>query len=377
MLERGQVDWSRAIAGGSEARIVRRGDVALKVGITASGRAKVDAEQRWLTWVAGQPSAISRSFVPVVVEQCAPGVLAMPWLHGVTARQQVLAGTADPVVISRAVNAAAIELFETHRCLTGDVVTRWWSDQLTARLAAARIRHRSLVAVQEARRIRLPGGAMANPIRSEEIDRLQVLLACSPPTALGPIHGDLHLGNLLVPDGGPAVWIDPRGGFSASRCFDVAYDVAKLLHEPQYVAARSQMVSARFRIVGDDVIATPGHQRTHAQLAPLAPLCARSVEMAAHVCRCVGVDDPLVAARATLYVGLLFVSVLPFVTLRDGEWETMLVAGLLWLYAGVRALGNRMGPMQCAELWRELTYLGDLDAAKIASPDVLSAVRGS
>ena len=54
------------------------------------------------------------------------------------------------------------------------------------------------------------------------------------------MHGDLHLGNLLVTPDRRALWVDPRGRFGDSRAFDVAYDVAKLLHEPHYVAARAR-----------------------------------------------------------------------------------------------------------------------------------------
>ena len=56
---------------------------------------------------------------------------------------------------------------------------------------------------------------------------------------------------------------------------------------------------------------------------------------------------PLLAARATLYVGLLFVTVLPFDVLVDGEWEAMLVSGLLWLTAGLRALRYGLGLAHC------------------------------
>jgi hypothetical protein len=91
----------------------------------------------------------------------------------------------------------------------------------------------------------------------------------------------------------------------------------------------------------------------------------------------VGASDPLLAARATLVVGLLFITVLPFDVLVDGEWEAMLVSGLLWVTAGLRALRCGLGLAHCQDVWAALMGEVDHDAAAVASPEVMGSIRAA
>jgi hypothetical protein len=263
----------------------------------------------------------------------------------------------DREVLWRAVHTAAVTLFRSGRCAADDgFVANWWAGQLERRLRLATQRGRSVPGLMDLRYVRLVGGVIANPLFGgvgRLLDRL--------PDArtVGPIHGDLHLGNLIVTPDGQGVWVDPRGRFGDGRVFDVAYDVAKLLHEPHYVAARAHATRSAFVVHQDEAVVLALRSPTVADKRVLRPLTRESLALATYVCQAFGADDPDLAARATLYVGLLLITVLPFDVLVDGEWETMLVSGLLWLSAGLAALRGGLGLRACRALWAELT--GDVE----------------
>jgi hypothetical protein len=352
-------DWRRAGGGGSAAHIVRRGDLALKQGVDAAGRAKIDDERRWLQWIAATADPDLRAcFVGVDPRHCAPGVLAMPWVDGANARSLALASVIDHDVVRRAVHQGAVALFRTGREAPDDSVWRWWADQLGRRADLAHQRRRTVPGVFRARHVRLAGGMVPNPLLGG-LGPVTDLLRRHPPTAVGPIHGDLHLGNLIVTPDRRGIWVDPRGRFGRGRAFDLAYDVAKLLHEPHYVAARARAMRTRLAIVGDEVVATTVRAPSDDDRRVVGPLAETSRTLAGSVCRALGTDDPLLAARATLYVGLLFVTVLPFAVLVDSEWETMLLSGFLWLTAGLTALRQGWGLALCETVWSDL--LGDVE----------------
>lgn len=370
-------DWARAGGGGSAAGITRRGGLAVKSGHDDASRAKIDDERRWLDWVAQSCAPdLARSFVAVVAAGCTPGSLAMPWVDGANARALALTGVVDHELLRDAVHQAAVTLFHTGRVVGGDLVASWWGTQLRHRLALARERGRAVPGLCDASRLRLPGGVVANAAHGG-FELAVEALRRHPPTSLGPVHGDLHLGNLLVTPDRRAVWVDPRGRFGEGHEFDVAYDVAKLLHEPHYVAARARALCTRLSVTGDEVVAEALRTPTAGERATLQPLADQSLALASYVCGRYGATDPYVAARATLYVGLLFVTVLPFDVLVDGEWEAMLVSGLLWLLAGLRALRDGLGLAHCQALWGALVADVGHDAAAVASVEVMGSIRAA
>lgn len=372
-----RADWGRAGGGGSAAGISRRGALAVKAGHDDASRSKIDDERRWLEWVSTTcDPTLAASFVAVDTEGCSPGSLAMPWLDGPNARALALAGVVDHELLRHAVHQAAVTLFATGRVAGGDGVLRWWSDQLRHRLALAQQRGRAVPGLADAPRLRLTGGVVPNPAHGgfhPAVEALRLRL----PTALGPVHGDLHLGNLLVTPDRRAVWVDPRGRFGDGLAFDVAYDVAKLLHEPHYVAARARALCTRLVVADGEVVAEPLRSPTAEEQAVLRPLSEQSLALASFVCGRYGAADPYVAARATLYVGLLFVTVVPFDVLVDGEWEAMLVSGLLWLLAGLRAMRDRLGLAHCRALWEALVVDVSHDAAAVASHEVMGSIRAA
>lgn len=352
------VDWGRACGGGSAAHLVRRRGLALKQGYDAASNEKIDDERRWLTWVAGADDpAVRAAFVAVNGRRSRRGLLAMPWIDGGNARAMALDGVTDRDVLRQAVHTAAVTLFRSGRVAApDDLVPGWWADQLTRRLRLAHARGRSVPGLMDLRYVRLVGGVIANPLFGGVTPLLDRLRG---PRAVGPIHGDLHLGNLIVTADGQGTWVDPRGRFGDGRAFDVAYDVAKLLHEPHYVAARAHAARSAVVVHQDEAVVLALRSPTPADKRVLRPLTRESLALATYVCQAFGADDPDLAARATLYVGLLFITVLPFDVLVDGEWETMLVSGLLWLSAGLAALRGGLGLRACRSLWAELT--GDVE----------------
>jgi hypothetical protein len=373
----GAADWARAGGGGSAAGITRRGRLAVKAGHDDASRSKIDDERRWLDWVAAEcEPRLAQSFVAVDGAGCAPGSLAMPWVDGTNARALALTGVVDHELLRHAVHEAAVTLFATGRIAGADRVTSWWGEQLRQRLALAQERGRAVPGLADAARLRLPGGVVPNPARGGFRVAVEAL-RLRPPTALGPVHGDLHLGNLLVTPDRRAVWVDPRGRFGAGHEFDIAYDVAKLLHEPHYVAARARALCTRLTVAGDEVVAETLRSPTPEECATLRPLSEQSLALASYVCGRYGASDPYLAARATLYVGLLFVTVLPFDVLVDGEWEAMLVSGLLWLLAGLRCVRDGLGLAHCQAVWASLVADIEHDAAAVASHEVMGSIKAA
>jgi streptomycin 6-kinase len=225
----------------------------------------------------------------------------------------------------------------------------WCVRHLRASLSAATQRHSELTTLLDVPRLAMADCTLPNPLYNNA-EHAMALLCRIDTSRLRITHGDLHLGNIIVaPDRESFHLVDPRGGWDGQRCFDPAYDIAKLLHEPHYVAARSGQARVHLGVLAGSVVVTPA-----ATPGEMSALTVSSSRLASIGCRSRIYDDPLVAARATMLTGILLLSPLRLDNIGSQEWETLLGHGLCWLAAGVHAVSQGLGLGRCEVLWEAL-----------------------
>jgi hypothetical protein len=344
------MNWQRACAGGSGATLTRRGAVAHKRALSVAEAAKLSDELTWLRQVrAALPESAASMVLRALDGESAEDAIATEWVSGPSLRLAVADG--DPAAVDAYCDIARLVFGQILRLeIQRDVgrVQRWCEGQIERRLAMAVAVRPHLREVLAASYVAFDDGTIENPYRNVE----KLIRTIRPPLT-GVVHGDLHMGNVILSESGP-VLIDPRGSFDGVRTFDPAYDLAKILHEPQYVVARGLGRRTRLQTVGNTVTIN-----SEAQLGPfdrerLARLRAASLAAAAAACGEMRHLDPDLAARATLYTGLLFLTMLPFATLEDGEWQTLLGYGFMWAHSGIDAVESGLGTGGCSAQWRGL-----------------------
>ncbi|MFW0775258.1 phosphotransferase family protein [Paenarthrobacter nitroguajacolicus] len=213
------------LKGGSGAFLIAGPTTVVKIGRGQSGRRKVRHEADFLRWVQDnhphspfvevrQPFGLGRL-----------GVVATRLVHAPSARS--LASGGESRLLSAHVTTAARSLAElgvAQRQLCGDNRPALWGQDLLIRRSRLAERifddsflRRSIRSLVDRCSTTTKKDLMVSPFRSV-------------------IHGDPHLGNLLLTDNEIA-WIDPRGYFDGQRIFDPAYDLGKIAHEAALVRA--------------------------------------------------------------------------------------------------------------------------------------------
>ncbi|MFF9573081.1 phosphotransferase [Streptomyces sp. NPDC014685] len=347
-------------SGGSGARIRIVGDLVVK-STDATGAGKLAAEGRWLKWVgaASRPAAI-RSRFPVVLgrSEATGSTLFLRRLPGRDARTLALAGPGHATrrLVGSAVRFAFQDLAELDVRQSGWDTGAWCAEHLDDSLERSEGHHPPVRLLRHAERVVVGGLPVANPLSADGgfvRERVRALRAVRTQV----IHGDLHLGNMLVHEERDAFYLlDPRGDWGGERTFDPAYDVAKLLHEAHYLCARWGRPSGGAVLNLGELrfpAAAPGTPPVHPALPRLALFNAR---LAASACRQLD-DDPGVAARATLLTGVLLLSVLRFPHTVSYRWETLLAHGLAWLSVGLRATEGRWTLRESWAEWARLNRL--------------------
>jgi hypothetical protein len=160
------------------------------------------------------------------------------------------------------------------------------------------------------------------------------------------LHGDLHLGNVLASSStGRFVFVDPRGGWSGRLTFDPAYDIAKLLHEPHFLAAQVDLMSRQSKA-----------------------LVEFSEELAAHSAGLLEPTDPLIGARATLLTGVHLVSLLRFPHTVRYNVRTLISGALAWLMAGLDAAAAGSSTAMLRQVWSGLNSSAG-NSSRAGAPD--------
>lgn len=348
--------------GGSGAA-VRIGPHAVVKVAAAGEAAKLDAEARWLVRITGAdvPPRVRRHF-PAVLRSPGNGrdELVLQRLPGVDARSAVLSGGASAdralALAGDVVRFAFGDLAALDVRRPGWPTGRWCAEHLRTGLDRARRVHPAVDRVLGAQRVRVAGADLPNPLRDGGRSLGRLLASLRPPRTL-LLHGDLHLGNVLVDQrAGDFFLIDPRGGWGGEPTFDPAYDIAKLLHETHYVSVRQELPAMLFTDAGGRV------DFAHAPLPVpvaaaerLARLAVAGTSLATTACRVLRREDPELCARATLLTGVLLVTVLRLPHTVGYQWSTLLAHGLAWLAAGEQAVTRGYGLERCTRLWRALT----------------------
>jgi len=344
----------------------------------AAGTGKLTAEERWLQWVGSlsRPPAF-RSRFPAVLErsEAADGTLLLQRLPGTDARTLTLAepGRTTRRLAESAVRFAFQDLAELGVREPGWDTGAWCAGHLDDSLERSAHHHPPLEFLQRADRVVLGGLPVANPLSLDGgvvQERVRALRAARTQV----IHGDLHLGNMLIDEENDAFYLlDPRGGWSGKHTFDPAYDVAKLLHEAHYLCARWGQPTGRPVPARGELrfpAAGPGARTPHPSLRRLAHFNTRLAASACHHLNA----DPGVAARATLLTGVLLLSVLRFPHTVSYQWGTLLAHGLAWLGVGLRATE---GGYTLRESRAEWIRLGRLVAPYPRSAPTSQEVRAS
>lgn len=315
---------------------------------------KLLAEANWLRWVSESASShISRRF-PVILDfpSLDSPVLTMQLLKATDARSIIMEESFDVMpALRKAIRFAFFELGENQRTSPWNTGS-WCAEHLRISLNKSEGLHPIVKGIRSSKYLDFGQGSQQNPLQFGCPDA-QYYLEKSTPPWVQVIHGDLHLGNVLVGDDGLNFYfVDPRGEWGGRRHFDAAYDIAKLLHEPSYVAARTSASPFVIRL-GSTV--TKFRQAAPSPFAGrLAKLSRISMELARDACKGFESDDKLIAARSTLYTGVLLISILRFPHSISYDTSMLLTQGLRWMEAGISAITEEAGLEECFPVWEEL-----------------------
>jgi Phosphotransferase enzyme family len=324
--------------GGSGASVILRNRVVVKRSLE-DGAEKLIAEANWLQWIHDlDPDGIGRRF---------PAVRAMPTmdrpelvleaLPGLSARDAVLAG--DRGDLRRILGDAIVFAFRRLPQVTASphrwAIGAWCARHMERGLRRAASTHPEVADLMGKEHLYLGGKTVSNPLSHNAQEVVAALLALRPARTL-VIHGDLHLGNILVsPEDGRFFLVDPRGGWDGKLTFDPAYDVAKLLHEPAYLRARTPSWSADC------------DERLNA-------ISEANQALARFACGILESTDPTVAARATLMTGMHLSCLLRLRHTSDYDVRSLLESSIRWLRAGLAALDGQLSPAQCHRVWMSI-----------------------
>jgi hypothetical protein len=345
------------LRGGSGAVIQLDQDSVRKVA-TRAGLTKLRSEGRWLDWAGSHGDAEIRSRFPTVLTLPSDSdpALVLRRLPGVGARAAILSGREPEVrsLVSAAVRFAFGPLARLAAPRPGGIGPgRWCAAHLSHSLHTAMARRNGFQALFRARRLNLPDAVLPNPLYDGGTPVLRTI-AEQRTAHLRVIHGDLHLGNMLIdPDAGEFYLVDPRGDWNGERHFDAAYDVAKLLHEPHYVLARSGLVRLRLQSVRN-VLRIEPTDAVHAMPEALRALAQTSRRLAVDACQTLLREDPMLPARATVLTGVLLLSVLRLSDVTADQCEALMAYGLCWLISGLQAIAHDFGLGRCQQLWDAL-----------------------
>lgn len=303
------------------------------------GLDKLIAEAKWIQWIRGlDPDGVGSRFPGVrVMPTLGQPALVLEALPGLSARDAVLASDRDD--LSRILRDAITFAFDQlprvsaspSRWATGD----WCARHMERSLRDAASTHPEVASLMRKETLSLGREVVTNPLSPHAQGAVAALRALRPARAL-VIHGDLHLGNILVsPEDGRFFFVDPRGGWDGKLTFDPAYDVAKLLHEPAYLRARIRSGSA------------DGNERLNA-------ISNANQVLARLACGILESVDPTIAARATLMTGMHLSCLLRLRHTSAYDVRSLLTSSIWWLRAGLAALREQLAPAECHRVWMSL-----------------------
>ena len=208
--------------GGSGALVFGIGPWVVKAGRSQTGRRKLCHESLYLKSLRHTlaEDLYIDSIGPRLLNRL--GILITHRVEGFQAREGILSTNKSPDL--DLVAAAGAQLAEA------SMATRKKVDSRSAAEWASKLAHARAIKAGTIFGTEVRIGAAKLFGQIEHLKSLPILQT----PYIADIHGDAHLGNLILSQGG-FKWIDPRGYFIDSPSFDPAYDVGKIAHEPGLV----------------------------------------------------------------------------------------------------------------------------------------------
>lgn len=199
-------------------RLTIDGEVVIKEGIDAQGRALAARERAWYTQVIGQG-------FPNVPQIYTLAPLKMERIHG----KNIFAYTLDHTEKRRVLEELIGCLRAVHALGEIPAEPESYEEAYLGKTFARLERIRALVPLAEEPLITINGKKCRNVFFHQE--ELKALTARYLPKTFQLIHGDCTFSNILLRDDKTPVMIDPRGYFGFTELYgDPAYDWAKLYY---------------------------------------------------------------------------------------------------------------------------------------------------